>query len=190
MSPVPESGPSADTEKRPASEVDRTSIPRQDFSPIYDTYFQRIYRYVRSRVRTDEEAEDVTADVFLRAFRGIQGARRPTLEAWLFRIAHNQLANYYRARDRAARWMTGAAMSSGRNGVDETQQVDLRETIWSYVTDLTRDQRDIVYLRFAGDLKLREIAGVLGKSEAAVKMLLLRALQSLRKRVSQEEVQS
>ncbi len=81
-------------------------MPEHDgIAAIYAAHLGRVYGYVRARVPSPQDAEDLTAETFLRAFRGL-GRFRPRHDdataAWLLRIAHNQVSNYYRQRSRAA----------------------------------------------------------------------------------------
>jgi len=68
------------------------------FAPLYDHYFPRIYGYCLRRVENEAAAEDLTSTIFTRALTGIQSYRDGSVAAWLFRIAHNAVANHYRAR--------------------------------------------------------------------------------------------
>lgn len=153
------------------------------FAALYDAYFTRVFRYVRKRVGTTEEAEDITSEVFVRAFRSLRDMRGPSFAAWIFRIAHNQVANHH--RDRREVSLLDEDRPDSR---DAFSHVDNREMVWKLVGALTPEQQEAVRLKFAGELSAKEIGLVMKKSIPAVGMLLSRAMQSLRAAAGNEVV--
>lgn len=153
------------------------------FAALYDAYFTRVFRYVRKRVGTVEEAEDITSEVFVRAFRSLLDMRGPSFAAWIFRIAHNQVANHH--RDRREVSLLDEDRPDSR---DAFSHVDNREMVWKLVGALTPEQQEAVRLKFAGELSAKEIGLVMKKSIPAVGMLLSRAMQSLRAAAGNEVV--
>lgn len=153
------------------------------FALLYDELFDPVYRYCRIRIADPSDAEDMAAAIFARAFAAYPPAKQESTRSWLFAIAHNMIANHYRSREQHRRIAP----------LDDTLQItdpgalpdqlviaaDERHSVQTALSELTGDQRRVVELRLAG-LTGPEIAGVLGRSHAAVKMLQLRAIERLR----------
>lgn len=157
------------------------------FDELYARYSPRVYGYLVQRLNGNaQEAEDLTADVFMRVYEKIdayqpQGA---PLSAWMFRIAHNRLIDAVRRRPRqgqvtledAPEIMAGPAFG----GID--QKVAL-EQIKIGLERLTPEQRQVIVLRFLEGKSLAETAALVGRNEDAVKKLQARGLASLRRQV-------
>ena len=143
------------------------------------------YSYAYYRVGNHHDAEDLTEQTFLQAWRHFERARaesdgRP-LRPWLIRIAHNLAANYY--RDRARRPQTGLEDADIVSAPHETEQLvegreELRDVLEG-VAALPDDRREALIMRFALGMDNREIARALGRSEGATKVLLHRAIKQL-----------
>ena len=172
-------------------ELDETAVIDQAraepalFAPLYERYFPRVYRYCRRRMNRPEDAEDLTALVFTRALAGLGTFRGGSVAAWLFRIAHNAVANELRARrPHASLDGTAAALASDLPAPDEAATELLREEerqrIAQLLARLPEDQRELLVLKLAGELTAGEIGAVLGKSEGAVRVALHRIVQQLR----------
>ncbi len=153
------------------------------FEELYDEHFDAVNRYLRYRISNSWDADDITAVVFLKALENFHKYRWDApFAAWLFRIAHNAYIDYLRGRrervfneDEIARLCVEPSAPEEellRN--EEVRQ--LREVL----RRLAPEQRDVVSLRYAGELKFDEIALVLGKTGSAVRMIHYRALKRLR----------
>ena len=154
------------------------------FGAIYEEYFDRVYRYILVRVGTRADAEDLTEQVFLKALESIGSFtwRGAPFGAWLFRIAQNLVIDFQRRKARRQTtpledWESVATDDPER---DVELKMDLEELV-AAVGKLTEAQRQVVALRFAGGLSIAETAGVVGKSEGAIKALQHSALASLRR---------
>ena len=150
------------------------------WSLIYERNFTRIYTYVYYRLRNRELAEDLASQVFVEALSGIGRYRytgRPLL-AWLYRIAHNITVDYIR---RASRDPARQALPEEIHGGDSTEALAERTDIFQALERLRPEQQQVVILRFMEGLTSNEVASVMRKSEAAVKALQVRALQTLRR---------
>src|ERR1700730_7305239 len=164
--------------------IERAKSDPAAFGQLYDHYAGRIYRFVRARVRDDGLAEDITAEVFLSALRNIksyQDRARP-FSCGLYRIAVIAAPSHYRSK---------------RSPLSLDEQLDLvsplldpldavvgRErirTVWQAVDRLPAQQRAAMILKFSEDLTMEEGGSVLGKSPAAAKLLIYRAVQRLRR---------
>lgn len=160
------------------------------FTRLYDLHYDRVYRHVLYRVPRTEDAEDLTQQVFLQAWRAI-GRYRPTgspFAAWLFTIAHNLVMSFYR-HHRSVQWLDQQEAPELRSDVDPEQmaQVSLDQArVRAAIQRLRPEQQQVVTLRFLENLGHREIAEALGKSEGAVRVIQHRALEQLRRLLEQE----
>lgn len=161
-----------------ASQADRAA-----FGTLYRRYLDRVYGYAFYLLGDHHDAEDVTERTFLAALDAIDRFRDEgaSFRSWLFRIAHNQVANHLRAR--------GRRPTAPLNVVDEpvatpdpaTAVVDADDArrLRRAVAALSEDRRQVLVLRFVDGLTAREIGAVLGRSEGAVRVLQHRALREL-----------
>jgi RNA polymerase sigma-70 factor (ECF subfamily) len=154
------------------------------FGRLYDAYADRVYGFVRARMTSAHDAEDVTATVFMKAWEAIASYddRGIPFAAWLFRIARNAVIDEYR---RSAR---GPVLSEAEGAVDVTEGSDVDTVVLeraeagrvrAAIGRLTEEQAAVLVLRFWWDLSLRDTADALGKNENAVKALQHRAMRSL-----------
>ena len=156
-----------------------------EFTDLYRGHLRDVYSYAYYRIGSHHDAEDLTEQTFLQAWRHFERARREAegrpLRPWLIRIAHNLAANYY--RDRSRRPQTNLDDVAPVATLHETAQLvegrqELREVLEG-VAGLPDDRREALIMRFALDMDNREIARALGRSEGATKVLLHRAVKQL-----------
>jgi len=171
--------------------VERAKTDPAAFAELYDRYSARIFRFVRSRIHDDGLAEDITADVFMSALRGIKSYRdqgRP-FSCWLYRIAANAVASHYR-NHRSPLSLDDAidVPSPCPDPVDEVVARDRLRAVWEAVDRLPPQQRAAMILKFSDDLTMDNIGAILGKSSAAAKLLIYRAVQRLRAELVMEPV--
>jgi RNA polymerase sigma-70 factor (ECF subfamily) len=148
------------------------------FTEAYVRFRLPVYRYLRARGATDEDALDLTAVTFERAYAN-RDAFRPRdggLRAWLLRIARNAAIDAHRRRRPERSLVDHDDSIHSMDGGDEHAQQDLRDA----VAGLPEVQRDAIWLRYAGGLTAREIGRVLGMSDAAAQKQIQRGLESLR----------
>lgn len=152
------------------------------FGALYQLYFGRVYGYLRLRVQQEEDADDLTQQVFLQALNALPHyqSRGAPFATWLFTIARNVLADRFRRRP-----VTSSLEASGDLVADHALEDDLlrRETyeqLGKLLNTLDPAARDLLALRFAAGLSAPEIAAVLGKRPDAVRKRLSRLLQSLK----------
>ncbi|MDY6907557.1 MAG: sigma-70 family RNA polymerase sigma factor [Chloroflexota bacterium] len=159
----------------------------QAFARLYEEYFDRIYRYVAVRVGGGAVAEDITEEVFLKMIESIASFRwrGVPFSAWLFRIAHNQVVDHLR---RAARRPSVGLSESIIAADDDPETIAEHsmsiEQVNVAIECLTKNQRDVIALRFAAGLSIAEVAVVMDRREGAVKALQHSALVALRKRLA------
>lgn len=151
------------------------------FARAYERYRLAVYRYLRARGLGDDDALDLTAVAFERAFarRREFRPRDGGLGAWLFRIARNAAIDEHRRRRHEVELPDDVGPSITAGVADDPAERDRRE-VRDAVDALPADQRDAVWLRYAAGLTAREIGQVLNKSEAAAHKQLQRALVALR----------
>ena len=155
------------------------------FRALYDRYLPRVYRYLLSRSGSGDEAADLTQIVFTRAYHNLSHYRpgRAPFAAWLFRIARNAAADAHRRRRTTVSWDGLPEALTATDSAQPEVISERRERLAHLRTLLARiapDKRELLALRFAGDLSSREIAAVVGKSEAAVKKQLTRTIAQLK----------
>lgn len=155
-----------------------------EFAAIYLKYADRIYLYIRSRVSTDDDSLDVTQQVFLKAMRALPSytASDIPLAPWLFRIARNAVIDHHRRRRPDARMDAMPPIFLDRDPGPEESALRSEDNacLRAALLQLDPNKRELLALRYAGGLKIREIALATGKSEEAVKKRLSRALKTLK----------
>ncbi|TMC31859.1 MAG: sigma-70 family RNA polymerase sigma factor [Chloroflexi bacterium] len=165
--------------------IERARSDPEAFGLLYDRQVAGIYRFVYARVGNAAAAEDVTAEVFINALRAIgryQDRGRP-FSCWLYRIASNAIASHFR-HEPENRELTDA-MPDGALPVEVVALRHLEiESVWHLVDQLPPQQRRAMTLRFRDDLSAHDAARVMGKSDAAVKLLIYRAVGRLRSQLS------
>jgi RNA polymerase sigma-70 factor (ECF subfamily) len=156
-----------------------------DFSELYKAHLKDVYSYSYYRVGNHHDAEDLTEQTFLQAYRHFARAQEESkgrpLRPWLIRIAHNLAANYY--RDRSRRPQTNiddaGALSAPHTTEGLVEDRDDLARILRGVQQLPDDRREALIMRFALDMDNREIARALGRSDGATKVLIHRAIRQL-----------
>jgi RNA polymerase sigma-70 factor (ECF subfamily) len=172
--------------------VDKKRLDR-DFTELYRTHLRDVYSYAYYRVGNHHDAEDLTEQTFLQAYRHFARAQRESdgrpLRPWLIRIAHNLAANYY--RDRSRRPQTNLEDAGVLTATHDTESlVEGREEVKDVLTgvaNLPDDRREALIMRFALDMDNREIARALGRSEGATKVLIHRAIKQLEQALNSDE---
>lgn len=168
---------------------------REAFGTLYDRYFERIYRYVRLKLGDGVEAEDLTATVFLNAWRSIetfapQGDN--SFLAWIFRLAHNALIDQYRRRREITPLQDVEEYHLPTDTTFNPEHVlDRGLTIAELsraLQTLTEEQREVVLLRFVEGLSAREVGQIMNKQEGTVRGMQFRAIEALRRALTPSKV--
>jgi RNA polymerase sigma-70 factor (ECF subfamily) len=179
-----------------ATLVERAKTDPEAFGVLYERHARSVFAFAFSKVRDAGVAEDLTSQTFLQALRALPRyeQRGAPFRSWLFRIASNLVADRHRApvaevpmRRRA----TEGEESEEIDPVDPRAEEDI--TSWEraqafarLVENLTPEQRTVVHLRFVDGLPIAAIASHMSRSEGSIKMLLMRALQNLRRTIALE----
>ena len=162
------------------------------FEDLYRTHLRDVYSYSYYRVGNHHDAEDLTEQTFLQAYRHFERARRESngrpLRPWLIRIAHNLAANYHRDRSRrptsALDSIEPPSHPHGTEKVVEGRE-ELRQ-VMDGLTGLPDDRREALIMRFALGMSNREIARALGRTDGATKVLIHRAIKQLEAQIAEE----
>jgi RNA polymerase sigma-70 factor, ECF subfamily len=172
--------------------ADKQRIDR-DFSDLYRAHLRDVYSYSYYRIGNHHDAEDITEQTFLQAYRHFERAQRESagrpLRPWLIRIAHNLAANYYRDRSRRPQTqLEDAAVVSAPHGTEELAEgrQELKEVLEG-VSKLPDDRREALIMRFALDMDNREIARALDRTEGATKVLIHRAIRQLEQSLTEPD---
>lgn len=181
-------GAGAITANMPAFTAEQLVTEAQTFSQeawahIYDNYYPKLFQYCYLRTGNRATSEDLASEVFLEALRGIRRYRYRgvSLQAWLYRIAHNLTVDYLDRRSRQATVPIGEEARDPHFQVpDEGDRLALREDVQSAIHQLTDDQQIVITLRFFQGLSHDEIGVVMGRRAGAVRGLQHRALTALR----------
>ena len=169
------------------------------FDALYRKYLAQVYSFAYHELGDHHEAEDVTERTFLLALGGLPrfheeapadaGPEASTFRVWLFRIARNVVSNHRRTlRRRPTAPLEAAAAAAAPDDVERGVLARADATAaWASVARLPADRRRAVVLRFVDEMSTAEIAGVLGRSEGAVRVLLHRALRTVARDLGAEE---
>jgi len=168
-----------------ASLVDKAAVGNfEAFGQLYSIYLDRIYRYAFHQVKDRMTAEDITEEVFVKAWRAIGSCKGKgnTFSAWVYRIAHNHIINTLRSTQKFASIEIEniAEVSDPKLEVETTLE---QQELTDVIADLPQNQRQVVVLKFIEGLDNREIGKIMKKSEGAVRILQMRALTTLRQKL-------
>jgi len=154
----------------------------QEFETFYQENLSLIYRYVYSKVRNREEAEDLTSRIFLKAVHGLDFNREiQSAQAWLFQVARTTIADYWRAHYRAATGSLEDLLEAGWEGPveEEFALISSRATerVQYILEALPKRYREVLTCRFLLNLSVRETASRMGLTEPNVRVVQFRALK-------------
>jgi RNA polymerase sigma-70 factor (ECF subfamily) len=183
-----------------ASLVERAiSGEKGAFDQMVDMFQGDIFRMVYYRTRSQMDAEDITQDVFVQAYKSLVRLKSPEqFKSWLFSIAVNKVRDFHRKgkfRALFGLYTEGEEdreSPAGRNDDDDALDTMTKKDFWKQVggllDKLSKMEREVFMLRFMDDLGIKEIAGVLKKQESTVKTHLYRALEKFRREPSMREL--
>ena len=156
-----------------------------EFSGLYDEYMPKVYRYIYYRVRRQQLTEDLTSEVFEKAFEKYAGydSRRASFSTWIFTIARNTLIDSYKTskESRQAPLDEADEIVSNKPGPEETlEDKEERLRLVGCVSELPEREQEIIRLKFGARMNNREISKLMGLSESNVGTILDRSLGKLR----------
>jgi RNA polymerase sigma-70 factor, ECF subfamily len=158
---------------------------QEAFGVIYERYVTKIYNYIYYRTGNHHDAEDLTAQVFFRALGHIENytERGVPFQAWLYRIAHNLVANWHRDRGRrkiiALEDYFGPGPQSDAPDL-HAETAEEREILLESIRQLPAERQQLLLLKFIERMPNAEIGAIMGRTEGAIKSLYHRTLSSLR----------
>jgi RNA polymerase sigma-70 factor (ECF subfamily) len=185
------SGPEENVEPAELAPAAKAELDRA-FETFYRDHLRDVYSYAYYRVGNHHDAEDLTEQAFLQAYRHFDRARRESdgrpLRPWLIRIAHNLASNYY--RDRSRRPQTPLEHADPIATKHDTEDLvagreELRQ-VMANLDALSDDRREALIMRFALGMDNREIARALGRSDGATKVLIHRAIKQLQEEMADD----
>jgi RNA polymerase sigma-70 factor (ECF subfamily) len=196
----PHRGRTRDTLSHMKSLVERAGGGEGEaFDQLVDMFQGDIFRMVYYRTRSQMDAEDITQDVFVQAYKNISRLNSPEqFRSWLFSIAVNRVRDFHRKnkfRGLFGLYTEGEEereSPAGRNDDDDALDTMTKKDFWKQVEGLldklSKMEREVFMLRFMDDLGIKEIAGVLKKQESTVKTHLYRALEKFRREPSMRQL--
>ncbi|MFC1873891.1 RNA polymerase sigma factor [Chloroflexota bacterium] len=158
------------------------------FGEIYSLYLDKIYRYVFYQVRDKMIAEDVTEEIFVKAWKAIKSCKgkEQTFLPWLYRIAHNHVIDDLRSRKRSLVVDIEMVEEVSTGGLELEGGLE-QEDLSRMIDFLPQNQRQVIILKFIEGFDNSEISQAMDKSEGAVRVLQMRALAKLRQKLSGEQ---
>lgn len=179
----------------PDSDLDLVARVKKDpaaFGVLYERYVTKIYNYVYYRTGNHHDAEDLTSRVFYRALMHVADYtdRGVPFSAWLYRIAHNLVANWYRDRSRRPEVDLEDVVLVGPAHDRPEQVAELNEKrawLLAAIRQLSTERQELMILKFVEQLSNLEIGQIMGRSEGAIKSLYHRTLLALRDHLTGNE---
>lgn len=158
------------------------------FGTLYQTYYTRIYQYLRTRVKSNEDAADLTQQVFLKALAALPGyqPRQVPFAAWLVCIARNTAIDLSRRKVCTVSWdfLPALMQPLGQDPAEIAVQREEFVRLGQLINELDPYKRELLALRFAAGLNAAQIAAVVGKSHASVQKHLKRTLHIMKENFS------
>ena len=172
--------------------VDQAKTDAEAFGKLYELYVEKIYNYVYYRIGNHHDAEDLTAKTFHRALNHIPNYNHKGVPfaAWLYRIAHNLVANWHRDhKRRQVVALEQVTLSSDRQEMPHhaAEQTNERELLLAAIQKLPSERQELLTLKFVERMSNAEIGQVMGRSEGAIKSLYHRTLVSLKELLAEHE---
>ena len=169
--------------------VEAARKDRRQFAALYEAHFDRVYAFAFVRLWDRQAAEDVAAEVFLRALRSFDRYefRGTPFAAWLYRIATNLLSDRAARANRERPLVDADEQSVPAVDSAEIEEAERRARLFAGVRALPDAQRQVIEMRFGEERSIRDVAAALNKSEGAIKQLQLRALRALRDRMEEQD---
>lgn len=162
------------------------SSARKRFGKIYNKYINQIFRFIFLKTSSQEIAEDLTSEVFIKAFEKFKEDPKivKNMRAFLYQIARNKIIDFYRQREKE----TNISIDDYKGLSDDNQDLEKKihldsqmERVRIALANINPDYQDVILMRYVDGLSIAEIASALNKSESAVRVSIHRALNSLRK---------
>ena len=163
----------------------QTKHDPEAFTELYDLYIKRIYRFVYFKVSSKEEAEDITSEVFLKAWNYIINNSEKEIKSFsglLYKLARNAIIDMYRRRSTQPQTVVSDEIEIGDSGkwyAELNTNLEAKQILQA-LKKLKQEYQEVLTLRFVDELDIDEIAEIVGKGEIAVRVTLHRALKKLK----------
>lgn len=173
--------------------VERARNDPLAFAALYEVYVDRVYNYIYQRTGNRSDAEDLTARTFLKAFVHLEHYvfKGIPFSAWLYRIAHNAVANWHRDRRRHQGVSLDALVAYGEDDEKPEDVAQARQeqlTLLEAIRRLPPERQQLLILKFSDGLRNAEIARIMGRTEGAIKSLYHRTLLALRRGLQKDKM--
>jgi RNA polymerase sigma-70 factor, ECF subfamily len=168
------------------------SNPKKEFSKIYDRYIDRIYRFVLLKVGSVEIAEDITSETFLRGWKTFEerGEEVDNYQAFLYQIAKNLVADFYR-KEGNTQIISDEHVQIPDPKEDLEEKANIKSDfrlVRQAMTDLNEDYQNVIIWRYIDDLPIKEVSVLLNKPESATRVVIHRALRSLKREIDKKGI--
>jgi len=163
----------------------KTKKDPETYGQVYDLYVERIFRFIYFKVSSKEDAQDITSEVFLKAWNYINEDKEiKSLSGLLYRISRNLVIDFYRAKAKQNEYFSNnIEIESEKSNEDVADDVHKRIEVQKIIVNLNKlkqEYKEVITLRFIDGFRLTEIAEILGKGQVATRVLLHRALNKLK----------
>jgi RNA polymerase sigma-70 factor, ECF subfamily len=163
----------------------------QAFGVLYDMYINRIYRHVYYRTGSTEDSQDITQEVFIRAFKALSKYKKTNTPfiGWLMRISHNLIIDHYRKKKDHLPLDNELAFSSPDTSPESLAEIGFnQQMVRKTILKLPKDYQQVILMYFIEGFSYPEIAATLGKKEGAIRVTIYRALKKMRDILSREDI--
>ncbi len=155
------------------------------FSEIYNDYYTPLFRYILSRVKSKEEAEDLTQTVFIKIWNSLPNwnENHTSPKSFFFKVAHNSIIDYYRrksTKDIISDEVVNNFLESKHFEDKERERAETREILNQIIKYLSSEQQEIISLIYTNDLTYEEISKIVNKQESTIRKIHSRAIKKLR----------
>ena len=156
-----------------------------EFTELYEQYFDKIYRFIYYKTHHQQTAEDLTSQVFIKTLENIGrfNPRKGLFSSWLYRIARNKVIDYYRTNKKEFDITGFWDLNTGEKIDYDLENKEKLEQVRRYLDKLKPEQREVIVMRIWDGLSYREIAEIIDKKEANCKMIFSRTMKKLREEI-------
>lgn len=157
---------------------------------LYELFLDRIFRFVRFRVNSLEDAEDITQEIFMKMWRGLGNykADGAPFEAWLYKIARNRVIDYYRQQKTAVSFDRAGQIADNRKSPEKTAiEIISKQEALSGLRKLKPSYQEIIIHKFIEELENNDISAIMNKPIEHIRVLQGRAIKALRKKLVNNE---
>lgn len=165
---------------------------KKEFSKIYDQYIEKIYRFIFLKVNSKEVAEDLTSETFLKTWEAFKNENQKieNISAFLYQVAKNLVTDYYRNKGKTQILSVdlNPSIADPKENLEEKAKRDSDlEMVKKAIRELDEDYQNAIIWYYIDNLPIQKVAALLGRTEAATRVLISRAIKALREKLNQIE---